>query len=111
MEKRTEKEQKIKKKPIMENMLSKWVEWYREEFRDVFIYFEGFEELPTILNDLDNKEIINKKKDEIEKWVKEMERMTISQWLTIINSPYNNPILIKLHSLLVFFFIILKLFI
>jgi len=46
----------------MENMLSKWVEWYREEFRDVFIYFEGFEELPTILNDLDNKEIINKKK-------------------------------------------------
>jgi len=98
MEKRTEKEQKIKKKPIMENMLSKWVEWYREEFRDVFIYFEGFEELPTILNDLDNKEIINKKKDEIEKWVKEMERMTISQWLTIINSPYNNPILNKLHS-------------
>ncbi|KAL6628090.1 hypothetical protein LY90DRAFT_666811 [Neocallimastix californiae] len=98
MNKRTEKEQKIKKKPIMENMLSRWVEWYREEFRDVFIYFEGFEELPIILNDLNNEDIINKKKDEIEKWVKEMERITMSQWLTIINSPYNNPLLNKLNS-------------
>jgi len=98
MNKRTEKEQKIKKKPIMENMLSRWVEWYREEFRDVFIYFEGFEELPIILNDLNNEDIINKKKDEIEKWVKEMERITMSQWLTIINSTNNNQLLNKLNS-------------
>lgn len=89
---------KLKKKPIMENMLSKWVEWYREEFRDVFIYFDGFEELPTILNDLSKPDIIKKKKDEIEEWVKEMELITLSQWLSIIASPYGNAMLQEEYS-------------
>ena len=89
---------KLKKKPIMENMLSKWVEWYREEFRDVFIYFDGFEELPTILNDLNKPEIVKKKKDEIEEWVKEMELITLSQWLSIIASPYGNAMLQEEYS-------------
>jgi len=95
--KRTE-EIKTKKKPIMENMLSKWVEWYREEFRDVFIYFDGFEELPTILKDLDNPDIIQKKKNEIGEWVQEMEHITLSQWLSIIASPQDSSILKINHS-------------
>ncbi|ORX86115.1 hypothetical protein BCR32DRAFT_290232 [Anaeromyces robustus] len=95
--KRTE-ETKVKKKPIMENMLSKWVEWYREEFRDVFIYFDGFEELPTILNDLENPETIQKKKEEISTWVQEMERITLSQWLSIIALPQDSSLLKIDHS-------------
>lgn len=96
--KKTKKPTKSSSSSNMEYILTKWVEWYREEFRDVFIYYNGFEDLPLILNDLNNPKVIEKKKKEMKVWMEKMEESILSQWLLIISKPFNNPIFNVKHD-------------
>jgi len=63
------------------NGVRKYIEFYNDEFRDLFIYFDNFTEIPDIIKNTDFKALREK---EIE-FIKKYEKKAIKMWEEVLD--------------------------
>ncbi|KAG4090990.1 hypothetical protein H8356DRAFT_1052285 [Neocallimastix lanati (nom. inval.)] len=63
------------------NGLSNYMEWYNKEFKDLFIYFDSWEELPSII---ENTDFSKYKKKEMN-YMKKYEEKAINLWAQVLD--------------------------
>ena len=63
------------------NGVRKYIEFYNDEFRDLFIYFDSFNDLPNILKNTDFKAIREKEK----KFMKSYEPKVLKMWSEVLD--------------------------
>jgi len=63
------------------NGVRKYIEFYNDEFRDLFIYFDNFNDLPNIIKNTDFKAIREKEK----KFMKSYEQKVLKMWAEVLD--------------------------
>lgn len=63
----------------VENALTYYVEWFNEEFKDLFVYFDKWEDLPEIIENTDFDSIKEKGKEYMERY----EEKAINMWAQV----------------------------
>lgn len=63
------------------NGVRKYVEFYNDEFRDLFIYFDNFKELPDIIQKTDFKALRKKEKE----FMRNYEKKAIKMWEEVLD--------------------------
>ena len=62
----------------------KYVEFYNDEFRDLFIYFDNFSEIPDIIKKTDFKALREKEKE----FMRNYEKKAIKMWEEVLDIQY-----------------------
>jgi hypothetical protein len=63
------------------NGISNYVEFYNKEFRDLFVYFDTWEELPSIINNTD----FDAKKRQVKEYMKKYEKKALELWAEVLD--------------------------
>ena len=63
------------------NGVREYVEFYNDEFRDLFIYFDNFTEIPDIIQNTDFKALREKEKE----FMRNYEKKAIKMWEEVLD--------------------------